>query len=311
RLTINGLEINLNNNNPAINETTRAINGYFTTQIGNGVVQSVAVSEDRLQITWLGDDPNGGAVTIQDSLLSLTFSEASVNRMSWVTNPTGPNVSAIQVDLQPGQAVVDVSRTIEPTLVRYILVPTVVNGIVTWRIDAGVGFESGLAGSIASLWNAYFDGIYREGTLSNTVITDDAVTFTWDLNRADPSGNPIVTYHTTEAEINAALAHYTPPELSALTVDMQPGRVIINAVGSNSQWGDFTVSMSMVPMLANGDLTWQAESVTINDLSSDLSDFQPADVVTDMLAQGTNNLQRGYVMDFTLDGTSMSITVRY
>ena len=94
RLTINEIQLNLNNN-PAANAATGAINDYLTEQTEGGQIQNIAITEDVLQISWHNPDPNGPIVTIQDHLFSLTFTEAAINNMPSVTNPTGPNVSAI------------------------------------------------------------------------------------------------------------------------------------------------------------------------------------------------------------------------
>ncbi len=315
RLTINELEINLNNSrNPAVDAATGTVDEFLGGQIGDGQIQTVLVTDNLLQITWLNPDPNAPAVTIADYLFSLTFTEASINALPGVTNPSGPYVSAVNVDLQPGQAVVLVTRTIEPAEIRYTYVPTVVNGIVTWQVSTEAGFENGLAPSLATLWSAYFDGIYREGTLSNTVITDDRITFTWDLTPSSggPTGDPVVTYTTTENEVNAALVGFTSPELTALAVDMQPGRVIITAAGVSSDGVSYLASLTLLPVLANGTLSWQTESFSFNGIVVETGDFAATDQSVMAMTQGFGESRfGGTVTSITIDDSAMTITVRY
>ena len=312
-LTINDLAININNN-PAARATTGALDDFLTEQTAGGQLQSIAITDSNLRIDWLNPDPNAPIVTIQDNFFSLTFTESSINNMQWVTNPTGDYISGVNVDLLPGQAIIDVSRTINPTDVRYTFIPTVINGVVSWQVSTGANYENGLTNAVSTVWRAFFDGIYRENNLTNATITDDRITFTWDLGNAksSPTGDSVVTYTINENEVNAALASFTTPELNQLSVEIQPNSVIINATGTNQAGAAYTASLSLVPVLANGDLTWEPESLTLNNLVVDANVFQGDNLVTEQLTRGIGNTRNNAtITNFTMDDTTMTMTVRY
>lgn len=311
-LTVNGAVIDLTTNNPTVDATTGSVNDFLVGQTDGGELQSVTVTDSMLTITWLNADPNAPTVTIEDNLFSLTISESSLNMLPSVTNPVGVDVSGAVVDLQPGQALIIVSRSTQPTEVRYTLTPTVINGIVTWQIVTDGAYENGLARSLTTLWTGYFDGIYRDGTLSNTVVTEDNITFTWDLSRQnDPTGDPVTTYTVTEADVNAALANYLTPELTLLSVDMQPSRLVINAAGTDASGASYTAALSLMPVLVNGTLSWRFESFTYNDIVIDTSVIASLDPASALLAGFGSTRIGGTITSFTMDDNAMIITVRY
>lgn len=310
RLTINELELDLNNSNPAVNRTAGGINDYLSEQVGGGQITAVTVTDSDLTIEWRSGSPDDPIITLQDNLLSLTFSEASINRLPWVIAPNNPSVNSITVDLQPGQAVINTTQNVEPANVSYTLTPTIINGRVSWQIDATADIEGTLTSAVATVWRAYFEGTYCQDGLIEASITDNAVTFTWDLNANAPAtqeGEPVVTYTIAEAEVNAAFAAYTNAELQALAVDMQPGQVLLRAVGVGSAGNAYDVAMVLIPSLNNGKVTWTTQSVTLNGVTFNTAAQQLTAAITD----GLDNSTSATVTSFQVTDTEMTFTVRY
>lgn len=313
QLTLNGLELPIDNNNPAVASTTDSVSGLLGEQTGVGQVQRVTVTDSQLTLTWLGENPTDPAVTIQDTRVSLTFTESGINAMDWVTNPTDPNVSAINVDLQPGQGVINITRTVEPTSVAYAIIPTVANGQVTWQVNAQADVGGGIANTLLTVWSAYFGGIYGEGSMVDAVVTDNTVTFTWDLERlagAEPT-DPVVTYTVNEAEVNAALAAFVTGDVAALAVDMQPGQVVLSAVGTDTNGNSFQATATLVPVLMGGTLDWRVTGVTYNNFALDEAALAAAGI-TNTLLQGANHARPGAtVTDIQITDDAASVTVHY
>lgn len=316
RLTINDLDIPLNtgSDNAAIDNTVSGVTDLLSQQTQSGQLQSVVVTDTQLTIAWLNANADDPIVTIVDNLFSLTFSEASINRLPSVIEPTDPLVSAVNVDLQPGKALINTTYTTQSETVVYELIPTVTNNRVAWQINATADVQGSVTNTVVTVWRAYFDGIYKQDGLINTVITEDDVTFTWDLDAlaTDPTVSPEVTYTVTEAEVNATLATFLDDELSELAVDMQPGQVIITAAGVDAAATPYTASLTMIPTFANGRVTWAARSVTINGLSFDLAAAQASDAVTGALTQGLEGTgSSATVIAFDVNDNQMVVTVRY
>lgn len=313
QLTLNDLEIPINNN-PAVNSTTDSVNDFLSGQTGSGQIQAVTVTDDRIVVSWLNNDPNAPTVNIRDSLLTVTFTEDSINQMNWVTNPAGQYVTDMTVDLQPGQGVIHVSRSIDPTLVSYIVRPTVVNNYVTWQMTAQANLESSLASTLQSIWHAYFGGVLGEGSMINAVVTDETIAFTWDLSNERQETEPVVTYSVTEAEVNEALKAFTNEQVSNLFVDMTPDNLIVTASGMGDAGAPFSISVVLVPSLTNGQVTWQVTSVTYNSITVDPSQFESGNQITDAVNRGlggNNRNSNATVTDFTMTATEMSMRVEY
>ncbi|NDJ59858.1 MAG: hypothetical protein GYB67_01965 [Chloroflexi bacterium] len=314
RLTINTLEINLNNNNNrAVTNATGTVEGYLAQQTGGGQVESVSITDDQMTLAWVNSNPDDPIIAIRDSRFSLTYTEAAINRMGWVTNPGDPNTTAINVDLQPGQAVVHTTRSAAPASVSYSIIPTMVNGRVTWRVSASADAGGSAANTLATIWGAYFNALYNDGGLTEAVITDNTITFTWDLTapNAQP-GNAVVTYTVDEGEVNGALAAFETEDVTDLSVDMQPGRITLNAAGVNAAGTPYTAAVSLRPVLTNGRLTWTAESVTFNGLVLDAAALQAGNQAAAALVGGLDGNQRGAtITDVQITDSTLSVTVRY
>lgn len=311
RLTLNGTEININNNQ-AILGTANTMDAVLSEQTGGALLQSVAVSDTAIRLTWVNENPNDPIITIQDSLFSLTFTESSINQMDWVTQPTGEFVNAVSVDLQPRQAVINVTRTVEPILVSYEIIPTVVNGYVAWQVNANADGAGSVANTLATVWQAYFGGIYGDGSMINAIVTDHTITFTWDLTNEGMPEDSVVTYNVNEADINAALAQYLPEELTELSIDMQPGKIILNAAGVDATGNPYQAAITLVPILRNGNLTWRIESLIYNGFVVDTAQLGNATNATTALTSGINtNRRTGTITNLEITDTDLTFTVVY
>lgn len=311
KLTLNGFEIPINNN-PAVDSTIDTVNGFLQEEINSGQIQDVVVTEDRLMISWLNNDPNAPIVNIRDTLLSLTFTESSINQMDWVTNPAGAYVSAINVDLQPGQGVINVTRTTDPTSIAYEIRPIIVNERVAWQVNAQADLETSLTHTLQTIWRAYIGGVLGNGSMVSATVTDDTVQFTWDLaNEIQPS-EAVVDYTISEADINAALTAFTSEELSNIFIDMQTDKLIVSASGVGEDGTPFAVSITLVPTFANGDVTWRATSLTFNGVTIDNPSLDTNEAVIDSLTRELrNNRNNGTVTAFNMTDTEISFTIQY
>lgn len=313
RLTLNGNEIQLNEANRAVDEARGALGDYLALQTEGGQLQRVTVTDSSLMLEWRGENPNTPIITINDNLFSLTFTESRINGMQWVTTPDTPNVQAINVDLQPGKAVVNITRTIEPANVAVELIPRTVNGKVTWQVNAVADPQVSAALSLLTVWRAYVDGAYNDGSLISVEITDSAMTFTWDLtdfNYETPS-DPTVTIVLNEAEVNAALATFTTEDIVQLTVDMQIGRVVVNAVGLTNVDQPYSAAAVLVPEIVGGNLRWTLESLTYNGNVIEGGELRANTQSADELLVELNQYRSAaQVTDVQITDTDMTITVR-
>lgn len=313
QFSLNGLVVNLNENAAAAG-TTNTINNFLTQQVDAGMLQSVAITDTDVTLTWLRANPDEPVIVIQDNLLSLSFSEASINRMAWVTNPADPLTTSINVDLRPGQAILSAVRTVTPTEVAFIVTPTIANNRVIWQVESQIGGEADAGSNFLAVWRAYAETLYSDTRMTNVVITDDAVTFTWDISEqnAQPSGMQDVVYTLEEAEANAVFAGFMTQPTDSLTVDMQAGQVILNAATVGAAGNPLNITLTLVPVLSSGTLTWSAAALTVNGMALDVSAFQSGNQVSQVWTQGLEGVDRSAeVIGIQITDTSMAVTVRY
>ncbi|MEL6151361.1 MAG: hypothetical protein AAFR56_17175 [Chloroflexota bacterium] len=313
QLTINELAIPIDDNNQAVASTADSVNRMLAGQTANGYISNIVITDSVMTVEWTSNNPHDPTIDIANGQLSLTYTETGINMMDWVTNPTNPNVEAVFVDLQPGQGVINVIQSVEPTAIAYTIVPRSVNGRVAWSVNAGADAENAVGSTLATVWQAYFNGIYDDGGLIDVTVTDNAIAFTWDISgaaRREP-GNATGTFTVNEADVNAALAVYTSSELSSLTVDMQNNRIVLNAAGTGGNGQPYTASSTLVPVIAGNNLTWRAESVTVNGFTLDNNALQRAEL-SDAMTQGLeNNSRSAIVTNVQITDTTMTIDVRY
>lgn len=123
-----------------------------------------------------------------EKTVTVTLSESNINSSYRVTNPRNRTISGVNVDLQPGQAVITATFTtpkVSSIPVSVTLVPTLSNGRVTWTVSAATA--NGQAASadlltqinaaISSSWRNYWKGKIT-GKVTAFSISDSSVTWT-------------------------------------------------------------------------------------------------------------------------------------
>jgi len=121
----------------------------------------------------------------QDSR-TVTITETQINAAYRITNPWRRSVTNVQVDLQPGQAVVSATYTQprrDPVQVVATFVPTVNNGRVYWSVTeatadgqpASQELINQINAVIASSWRNYIRRQLGTGRISDIEITGSAV----------------------------------------------------------------------------------------------------------------------------------------
>ncbi len=123
-----------------------------------------------------------------EKTVTVTLSESDINSSYRVTNPRNRTISGVNVDLQPGQAVITATFTtpkVSSIPVSVTLVPSLSNGRVTWTVSAATA--NGQAASadlltqinaaISSSWRNYWKGKVT-GKVTSFTISDSSVTWT-------------------------------------------------------------------------------------------------------------------------------------
>jgi len=123
-----------------------------------------------------------------EKTVTVTLSESDINSSYRVTNPRNRTISGVNVDLQPGQAVITATFTtpkVSSIPVSVTLVPSLSNGRVTWTVSAATA--NGQAASadlltqinaaISSSWRNYWKGKVT-GKVTAFSISDSSVTWT-------------------------------------------------------------------------------------------------------------------------------------
>ncbi|MBK8022751.1 MAG: hypothetical protein IPK19_15290 [Chloroflexi bacterium] len=128
---------------------------------------------------------------------TLSFTEDQVNNTFWVTNPRNRHLSDVFVDLQPGQVTISATYTkrlnrtgtqTEEHSLSVTLVPSVVNGRVSWTVTAAMGDGQPASGDLLAQINAHLAASWRRwisstrpaGRITGVTITDDAITYTYN-----------------------------------------------------------------------------------------------------------------------------------
>lgn len=327
KLRLNDLSIDTSRAGQLGGGATDTLGGFFAGQAGGSAeVVSFVVTDTSTTMSWVRQNPDAPVTTIVDHLISLSYTEAKLNALDWVANPTGENVESIVVDLQPGQGVLTTTFAPAgqpPFDVALTLVPTVVNGRVQWQVSAqtlggtmdGTGSEIG--SSFASQWRALFSNAYTTSQMVNAVFTEDSVTFTWDYllepAEAGSLGQEEVSFSLTESFINEQFNNSLPPTLTGVRVDLQPGRVLVMATSVTENGDPLAVSFTLVPELVNGTLEWTITSMTINgEPVADVSSIQANDeVVTALTSSVTDGQRQSQVTSLEITDDVIEWTVRY
>ncbi len=232
--------------------------------------------------------------TASGSPVSATFTEAQINSTFWVNNPVNRNVSDVYVDLMPGQVAINETYTYrtgsgaQSADVIVVLTPFVSNGRVQWTVvsitaDGQPASDAIIAQVNASLmtsWRRWIADHAPVGHFSDVTISEDDITYSyvpWDRGcipaalddifvTAEPGGGSVTI---TEAQINSSFAVTNPVNrnLSNITVDLQPGQVVITATYSaRSRSGEqnAVIAVVLTPTISNGRVEWNVVSATAN-----------------------------------------------
>lgn len=75
-----------------------------------------------------------------------------------------------------------------------------------------------------------------------------------------------VTVTVSEADINSSYRVTNPPRrtISDVVVDLQDGQAVINATFTGANTGAIAVSVTLVPTVSNGRVTWTVSEATAN-----------------------------------------------
>jgi len=206
---------------------------------------------------------------------SVTLTEDRINQTFRVTNPPRATVSNVRVDLQVGQAVINLTVTPRrgnqtPIGGSVTLVPSIVNGQVNWTAasasangNPASGDNLAVLNSIANGWSTYFRAQAR-GTVTAISISDTAITYSLATSGTT---NPTITVGVdgtslslSEADISSNLAIRG---VSSLRADCQPNQVVLS--GSYTSAGKtYSVQAVLVPNLANNRVNWSLSSLTVD-----------------------------------------------
>lgn len=129
---------------------------------------------------------------------SVTVTEAEINEVFWVTNPTNRHLSSVYVDLQAeneGQVTISAVyswRTragVRSADVAVVLSPRISSGRLYWDVDAITANGEPASDEIVRQVNSYLSATWRRwiasnapaGVLTGISITDDAITYHYTL----------------------------------------------------------------------------------------------------------------------------------
>jgi hypothetical protein len=124
---------------------------------------------------------------------SLTLTEAQINSSYRVTNPWRRSVSAMVVDLQPGQVVVSSTQTYRRASYAVVAIYTVSvqDGRIYWALasatangqPASQALVDQVNASISSSWRSFFRQQAGTGRIQSVTITDTDVTIVYTPRR--------------------------------------------------------------------------------------------------------------------------------
>jgi phage terminase large subunit-like protein len=130
----------------------------------------------------------------QRATATVTVTEATINSTYRVTNPARLQVSAVVVDLQPGQAVISATITLRngtAAAAVATLTPSVTNGRVSWLVSAATWDGQPATGetlsainqALASTWRSYIRSQAGTGRVTAVSITESELTYSFASRR--------------------------------------------------------------------------------------------------------------------------------
>ncbi len=288
-------------------------------------VQSVSISDTEVTYTYTVDPREGGAdYSFEDGVLTGVLTEAQLNNSYRVTNPYRDSVNNIVVDLQPGQVWVSADMVFGDGSTGQVVTtyaPAVVDGDIDWVVvNVTVNGQPATAEQLETInqrlnntWLSWWQGRIERGNVTSLVITDSDLTYTLELGggRQVSEGVDVdvedgaLNLSITEQAINDSYRFTNPARqtVSDVFVDLQPGQVFISATFTPRRGDAFTATVTLVPSLSDGDVTWTTTSVTVN--GQPATDSQLAQINTALVnswaAWWQARIERGTV-------TSVSVT---
>ena len=215
----------------------------------------------------------------QDDAETLTLTEDQINQSYRISEMPRVRFENEQIDLVPGQMVLNADfipqrRGGDPVAISVTFVPSVTDGFVTWTVvDASADGEmvsdellEALNTVIVNSWRRFVHEQVSRHLVESIVITDTDITWTYAAGTWVPPVVDPATVILTEQQINDTYAEYVADRdaLDSLTVDMQPGQVLIAAAYTPERTGEpFTVTAPYVPTIENDRVVWTVISTTI------------------------------------------------
>jgi hypothetical protein len=207
---------------------------------------------------------------------SLTISEAYLNQSLQSVASSSAAIDSLYFDLQPGQIIITLSGTDNrgrTYTLGMTLVPSVVSGQVSWTVttvtlnqlvvDASRVSNLDTGGSTDAL-SSFFSSQAGNNPVESITITDNDATISWLRQHVSDPVTKIVDQYLyviyTQDKINqiAWVANPTNPNLSAISVDLQPGRGAIHATVQQANQNAITTTFYLTPTLINGHIQWAA-----------------------------------------------------
>lgn len=160
---------------------------YIKTNIGQRTVTAVTITADAITYTISGGTV-GGTVTVDTSSVTATLTESTINSSWRIVTSTRLRVSNVSVDLQPNQAVITGTLTLNSGTVynvQLVTTPTVSGGKVTWTVlSATVNGEAATSTQLTQIntailnsWTNYISTQYGPKTVTAVTITDTDITY--------------------------------------------------------------------------------------------------------------------------------------
>lgn len=129
----------------------------------------------------------------QSGTRSKTITEDTINSSYRVSNPYRSRVSNLSVDLQAEQVVISSTHNFRNASYDTVttMTPTISNGRVTWTVlsatsngePVSADLLAQINASIASSWRTFIKNQAGTGRITNVVITDTDITYTFESRR--------------------------------------------------------------------------------------------------------------------------------
>jgi len=221
---------------------------------------------------------------------SVTLTEDQINSSFRVTAPR-LRVENVNVDLQPGQVVINGTitplRTENSYAATVTLVPTVDTGIITWTVtqvmvdgqDATEAQIAQINSALVNSWRRYIKETYSAGRVQSLAIDELTLTISLGEPQRDPQRPGIVEIEDgvvqvtlTEDQINSSyrVQNIRRVRITEMTIDLQPGQIVVLSTWETLRTDDSVqVETTIIPILSDGMLTFAIASVSVGATEAD------------------------------------------